>query len=327
MDFRTQINIVRKGNEISHKDRIVMMGSCFAENIGQKLIQDKFNVDLNPFGILYNPVSVAQSIDILLEKKMFEESDIFFDKGVYHSFHHHGKFSDSDKDKFLNNINVSIDRSGDYLKEASFLLVTFGTAYVYEYKKTGKIVSNCHKVPASEFQRCRLNVACIVTLWDDIISKLHAANPNLTILFTVSPIRHLRDGLHDNQLSKSTLLLAIDELRRKFSFVGYFPSYEILIDDLRDYRFYDEDLVHPNHTAINYVWEVFAQTHFSKNTQGINKEWGKISQALQHRPFNTETEEHKHFLKQTLLKLESFHDKYPYIYCDNEISSLKDMIS
>jgi len=324
MDFRTPLNIVRSEKEISHQDKIVMLGSCFAENIGQELIRNKFNIDLNPFGMLYNPVSVGQSVEALIENKTFGEPDVFFDKGVYQSFFHHGKFASPEKKTFFENINESAVYSSRYLRKATNLIITFGTAYVYRYKKTGQIVSNCHRIPSSEFERFRLTVSEIVSLWKDVITRLRTINPAINILFTVSPIRHLRDGLHDNQLSKSTLLLAIDELKKEYPFADYFPSYEIMLDDLRDYRFYDEDMLHPSPSAIKYIWDRFGEAYFSEQTKATNKEWAKISQALLHRPFDVETEEHKHFLKQTLLKIEGFRHKYPYIYCDGEIRRLKE---
>ena len=300
-----------------------MLGSCFIENIGKLLIDNKFNVDLNPFGVLYNPVSIRRAIDILLQQKEFTKNDIFFHNGLYHSFFHHGSFSDIDKDKCLEKINTQLRHSVQSLRNTDVLFITFGTAYVYRSKEKNMVVGNCHKLPSSHFDRYRLSVDDIVKEWDDLIQRLREINPSLQILFTISPIRHLRNGAHDNQLSKSTLLLAIDELAQSNQGIHYFPSYEIVLDELRDYRFYNEDMVHPNNVAINYIWQRFAETYFREDTLSIIEEWAKIHLALNHKAFNPESDGHKYFLRQTLLKLKAFNEKYTYICCKEEISGLE----
>lgn len=326
MKFRTEIEAKKQGIEITHHCKLVMLGSCFAQNIGQRLEDAKFDITLNPFGVLYNPMSIAKALTLLIERKEFTTDDLFFDKGLYHSFYHHSSFSHTDKAACLTIINKELQKATKAIFEANTLLVTFGTSYVYEYIETSEVVGNCHKLPASDFKRYRLSVEGIVKTWSDLIQKLHGINPELKIIFTVSPIRHLRDGAHDNQLSKATLLLAIDSICQSVKDASYFPSYEIVLDDLRDYRFYDSDMVHPNELAIEYIWNIFSETYFSEKTQAIIKEWIKLKKAIDHKPFNRGTGEHIHFLKQTLLKLKEFSRKYPFICLSSDINHLEEQI-
>lgn len=326
MNFRTKIDIPAPGFAINHQNIIIMMGSCFAESIGRELENAKFNINVNPFGVLYNPQSISQALSILREGKLFSENDVFEHDGLFHSYYHHSRFSDENITKCLEKINTSIEMASSQLKSAGILFVTFGTAYVYRLKDRDMIVGNCHKLPADKFERYRLDTETIVNTWATTIKELRTVNPQLKLIFTVSPIRHLKDGAHENQLSKSALLLAIDELCRIYEDVSYFPSYEIVLDELRDYRFYDEDMTHPNNIAIKYIWERIRETYFSPLTDSIINEWIKLSAAMGHRPFNIQGERHKHFLKQTLLKTEDFQRKYPYIYCEKEIAAMRELL-
>lgn len=323
MNFRTKIDIPVPGFNIDHQDTIIMMGSCFAESIGKELENAKFNINVNPFGVLYNPQSISRALGILKEERLFSGDDVFEYDGLFHSYYHHSRFSDDNITRCLEKINGSIKMASSQLKNADILFITFGTAYVYKLKDQDMIVGNCHKLPADKFERYRLDTEAIVKTWMDTIKELRTINPRLKLIFTVSPIRHLKDGAHENQLSKSTLLLAIDRLCKMHEYVSYFPSYEIVLDELRDYRFYDEDMIHPNNTAIKYIWEQIRKTYFSPRTDSIINEWCKLSAAITHRPFNIQGEKHKHFLKQTLLKIEDFQRKYPYIYCEKEITAIK----
>ncbi|MDU1904255.1 MAG: GSCFA domain-containing protein [Dysgonomonas sp.] len=327
MEFRKKIDIPVSDLQISHHSRMMLLGSCFIENIGQKLQEYKFNANINPFGISYNPASICQSLEILLDKKDFTEKDIFHHEGLYHTFFHHSAFSEEDKNQFLSNINNHREKASEDLKNADILFITFGTSYIYTQKQTNKVVSNCHKLPANHFERRRLSVSEIVDSWKSILFRLREVNPALKILFTVSPIRHWKDGAHNNQISKSVLLLSIDELSNSSDDIYYFPSYEIVLDELRDYRFYAEDMIHPNDTAIRYIWERFTETYFDKETIQINKQWQNIHKAISHRPFNEQTEEHKQFLRQTLLKLNELRNKYPYFECEKERLYLVDKLS
>ena len=317
-DFRTTFDIQQNKNKIDYGSKILSLGSCFSENIGEKLTYYKFNAVINPFGILYNPESIANSIDFILKNKQFTESDLFEHKGVWNSFYHHSRFSDTDKNNCLKNINNSINIAAIHLKETQFLLITFGTSWVYEYKQNGEIVSNCHKVSSKEFNRIKLTANQIVERYKTIIKTLQNNNPNINIAFTVSPIRHLKDGAAQNQLSKATLITAIHELVNQFKNVSYFPSYEIMMDDLRDYRFYNDDMTHPSPIAINYIWDKFKDTYIQPNSDSLMQDIDKINQALQHRPFQSESEEHQKFLKNILNKIEKVESKNIDVNFDNE---------
>lgn len=306
MKLRTEIVIPVPDFQISHHDKILMIGSCFVENISTRMVDSGFTVDINPFGILYNPQSLDKGLSDLLRDKKYAENDLFQHQGIYHSFSHHSRFSDIDPDIALKQINGRIAFSSAFLQQATVLVVTFGTAFVYTLKSSGEVVSNCHKLSDKLFDHRRLNISEIVDDWSELIVEMRNKNPHLKIVFTVSPIRHWKDGAHENQLSKSTLLLAIDELIKKNKESYYFPSYEILMDDLRDYRFYAEDMVHPSSQAIDYIWEKFSQTYFDKKTLNLIREWESIRQALNHRPFNPESEEYIIFREKAERKREDF---------------------
>jgi hypothetical protein len=204
-------------------------------------------------------------------------------------------------------------KASDFIAKTDIFLITFGTAYVYHWKETGEVVGNCHKIPSDKFTRFRLSVDEIVSEWSEIISLIKNKNSKAIFLFTVSPIRHWKDGAHENQVSKSILHLAIDNLQSRFEDIHYFPAYEILLDELRDYRFFAEDMMHPSSVAISYIWKRFSETYFSDKTAEINQEWSHIYRAIHHKPMNPETEAHQRFLEQTRLKMETFFEKYPEI--------------
>lgn len=323
MEFRTKIETPYLGFELDHRCKMLMMGSCFAQNVGNLLIQSKFDLILNPYGVLYNPASISKALNRLLDKKTFSEDELFEHKGVYNSFWHHSQFSDIDKSRCLERINTAFGKSVERLHDCDVLFITFGTSYVFELQSNGEVVGNCHKLPALVFNRSRLTVDDIVADWTRLIDRLLEVNPRLRVVFTVSPIRHLKDGLHDNQLSKSILLLAVDKLCSEYDACCYFPAYEIVLDDLRDYRFYDEDMVHPNGLAVKYIWGVFSEVFFDKKTIEIISEWNKLQMAVNHRPLNINSSEYGLFVDQTIDKLKIFQQKYPYICCDNEIKLLE----
>lgn len=255
--FRTIVEIPLAASKITHQHCLLALGSCFAENIGKKLNDAFFQVDVNPFGVLYNPVSIRNSIQLLLENKLFTQEAIFENKGLWQSFSHSSQFSDTNKEKCLTNINKRFESAFDFFNKTDFLLITFGTAWVFEDRKSGNVVSNCHKLPANCFNRRRLTVDEIVADYSTLITELKIKLPNLRILFSVSPIRHWKDGAHENNISKSTLLLAVEALQQNFYQVDYFPAYEIQIDELRDYRFCAVDMQHPSEVAVDYIWSRF----------------------------------------------------------------------
>lgn len=257
MNFRTQVELPERQTEIRHSEQIMLFGSCFAENVGNLLLENKFRCDVNPFGILYNPLSIAEALAQLIEGKVYTESDLFQANGLWHSWMHHGDFSASTSGECLERINARLWKASEALASADWLMVTFGTSYVYLHREANFVVGNCHKMPEKTFARSMPNVSAFVEKWQGVLEKLRRVNPKLKVLFTVSPIRHAKDGMHGNQLSKATLLLAVDEICRTCPDCHYFPSYEIVMDELRDYRFYAEDMCHPTKQAVDYIRERF----------------------------------------------------------------------
>ena len=309
MKFRTELSGPAGDFKISHFDTIFMTGSCFVENISTKMTSAGFNIDVNPFGVTYNPLSLSQNLNRLMDNKLYTESELFRDKDLYHSFSHHSRFSGTNLSETLEKINSRLKYSSAFLQKSTLLIITFGTAFVYRLRTTGAVVSNCHKLPASLFIHERICLDDIVTEWNNLIERLKKRVPGIKILFTVSPLRYLKDGFYENQLSKATLLLAIEKIIQENPDTYYFPSYEIMMDDLRDYRFYAEDLIHPSQQAIDYIWEKFSEAYFDKETQKIVSEFKSIEQALNHKPFYPESEEYKNFIK----KIEEKKNKYSYI--------------
>jgi hypothetical protein len=313
MSFFTEIQIPEFPDQMDYSKSMMLFGSCFSENIGQKLIDLKFNVDMNPFGILYNPESIANSLRILLEKRVFTEADLFQDQGLWNSFYHHSRFSDVDQELALEKINNRISSSYEFLKKADFLVITFGTAWVYELRKTGQVVSNCHKIPAADFKRFRLGVFEITNVYRELLEQIWKFNPELKIIFTVSPIRHWKDGAVENQLSKATLLLAIDQLIKGFGdhSCAYFPSYELVMDELRDYRFYAEDMLHISPVAVDYIFERFSKVMITKASMDVSKKVMKVRKAFEHRPVNPNTMEFREFVQQNLLQINQLTSQFP----------------
>jgi hypothetical protein len=288
----------------------MLMGSCFSEYIGNKICDFKFFTDNNPFGIVYNPSSIVTGLQRLIDGKIYTVNELFHYQGVWGSFDHHSRFSDMDREMALQRMNDRLTVSSGFLRKANFLFLTFGTSYVYNLKSSGKIVSNCHKFEPSEFIRTRLSVDQIVNDYDLLFKQLYRINPELEIVFTLSPVRHWKDGAHENQLSKSVLLLAIDQICGAYANAFYFPSYEIVMDDLRDYRFYEEDMLHPNKIAINYIWDRFRECFIAKDVAGIMKEVERVLLAARHKPFNLKTETYQFFVRQQLDKIQDLKDKY-----------------
>ncbi len=319
MEFRTKVELPVGRWMIRHADRLMLWGSCFAENIGRLLTDNKFSCLVNPYGILYNPMSIARAINELMDGKLYDRSDLRFSDGLWYSLMHHSRFSATDAASCLERINGSLDEARCRLKEAEWLILTFGTARVYEWKETGEIVGNCHKLPDGCFDRRLLDVDEIVSAYAGMLSRLRKMNPKVQILFTVSPIRHAKDGLHGNQLNKSVLLLAIDRLCSRYDCCHYFPSYEIMMDELRDYRFYADDMLHPSPLAVEYIWECFRSTFFDKQTQEAMQAWNAIRKGLEHVPFDADSESYRRFLSQILLKIGRLKEKFPYLDVQNEI--------
>ncbi len=286
IDFRTPVAPL-KGYEslISHERPVVMLGSCFSDNIGGSLRQELFDCDVNPFGTLYNPASIAGGLLDLLYGRSYTVDDLFQHEGVWHSFAHHSAFSGTDPEEVLTRINDRLQECTEALRSASVLIVTFGTAWIFREKASNKVVANCHKLHPDTFTREMLSVTSVVGLWKKMLREVTARYPGMKVMFTVSPIRHLADGAHGNQLSKSTLLLAVDKLCAEFPETAlYFPSYEIMMDDLRDYRFYAADMTHPSEMAIKYIYDIFKRSFMDDKTVALTKEFAKVTAKLSHRP-------------------------------------------
>jgi hypothetical protein len=315
MKLTTEISIPSPLFSVTYDDWLLTMGSCFAENIGGRLCRYGFDSDVNPFGILYNPLSIAASLERLLAGTLYDTSELFQYNGLWHSYAHHGSFSDVTAAGALDKINARFVTAADRLPNCNVLLITFGTAWVYRRKGDEAVVSNCHKVPEKEFDRLRLSVDSIVERWSLLLTQLKTLNPNMRVLFTVSPIRHWKDGAHENQLSKSTLLLAIDRLVESCGAL-YFPAYELMMDELRDYRFYASDMLHPSEVAVDYIWERFADCCFDKATREAMREVEQVARAMAHRPLNPDSKEYARFCQQTLLRKERLLQRYPAIRLD-----------
>ena len=320
MELMTKVELPVKSIEINHYDKIVMMGSCFADNIGDKLLENKFVCDKNPFGVLYNPMSISVALNQLIDKKVYSDEDIMESQGIWFSLMHHSSFSSRDKNQCLYKINERLMTGADSIRNADWLILTFGTARVYKFISDGRIVGNCHKLNAKLFTRLLLEPDDIIINYVSLISKLREINPKLKIIFTVSPIRHAKDGMHGNQLSKSVLLLSVDKICSECDGCYYFPSYEIMMDELRDYRFYADDMLHPSSSAVNYIWEKFSNTYFGKDTFNVINMYKEINQALLHKPFDPESEAYQKFLSQIMLKIETLKEKFPYLDVEKEIN-------
>lgn len=322
MDFRTLVDLPLKQLSINHSHRIMTIGSCFADNIGKKLIENKFQCIVNPFGVLYNPYSIM-NILWKLEKDEFDtEDDLFFHNGLWHSYWHHGSFSNASKEICLAGINDKLRQIKEELKTMDYVIVTLGTSVVYEHKEKHIIVGNCHKLPKNHFGKYIPNSENISVKISLIADSFTSCLGSAKVIFTVSPIRHLSDGALTNHISKSLLMKPFTEdffLSFYRGKVFYFPAYEIMMDELRDYRYYAEDMIHPSSLAIDYIWECFGKSYFDKDTKMLVKEYDEIRKALNHKPFHAESEEYKSFLRQIVLKIERIKGKCPYLDVQKEL--------
>jgi len=321
--FRTFLEISESLHKISYHNKIMILGSCFSENIGEKLKDYKFNVCVNPFGILYNPFSIKQSLEILLRNHIFTKSDLYNYQDKWLSFYHDTEFTDENPDKCLEKINSNLLRAQEIFKGLDFLFITFGTSHVYEFIETNQIVSNCHKIPSKYFRKFLLSPENIIAEYLNLFKKLFKNNDKLKVVFTVSPVRYLSDGFEQNQLSKSILIYSVHKLCEKFNNnIFYFPAYEIFMDELRDYRFYADDMIHPSGLALKYVWERFMTVYFDKQTIDLIDEIDKILKRLSHKPFKPYSTEYKNFVKSTLAEIKKIEKKYPFINFSEETRKL-----
>ena len=303
MKFRTEIEITKLAEGIDHSQKVFALGSCFAEHISSRLARAKFSVASNPFGVLFNPFSIANAVERLDDTRTFAVCDITAGRESFFSFDAHSSLNGKTHTEAFGNLNKAVAQGAKSLAEAEWVILTFGTAWVYE--REGRVVANCHKQPSSEFTRRRLSVEEIVERYDVLFE---GALRDKKVVLTVSPVRHVGDGLQENSVSKATLRLAVEELVAKYENAYYFPSYEILIDDLRDYRYYGDDLAHPTKMAIDYVWERFCEAMLTPTAQERLPKIEQIVSAAEHHPFNPESEAHKHFCRVMLGKIEAMND-------------------
>lgn len=317
-EFRTSFNIADLPKIVNHNSKLFFIGSCFTENISLKLTEYKFSTEVNPFGILYNPVSVLNSLNFIIEEKQFNENDLFFDNNLWSSFYYHSRFSDPDKKKSLDKIKRSIKKSHTFLSQSSFLFITFGTSRVYKLKSTGQVVSNCHKLPSAKFTTSFLEPNEIIRDYTKLINQLLSINQEMKIVFTISPVRHWQDGATKNQLSKAKLIQAVHNLVDSSENIYYFPAYEIMMDDLRDYRFYEKDMIHPNEIAIDYIWKKFSESFITENSIELTRQIEGINKAYAHRVINSETPEYKSFQNIILQKIKKILKYYPGLDFEKE---------
>lgn len=305
MKFRTEIQIPKSDFKISHSSSIIAMGSCFVENVGQKLGDLRFDIDINPFGIIFNPYSIAKILKNVINDELSYNTNFIERNQQFYGYDFHSKFNATNANEFLDKIKSTNKKTNQSLLMADALMLTFGTAWIYKHKISTQIVANCHKVPQSEFEKSMLDLEELKSIYQHLLTDLFEKNSDLKIILTVSPVRHLKDGFVENNQSKSVLLLLCQYLTNLFpEQVIYFPSYEIVMDDLRDYRFYNSDLIHPNQQAIDYIFEKFSATFFDDNTLNIIPKIIKLNQLKAHRFLNaTDTDRLKHQSK--IDKLES----------------------
>lgn len=318
MKFKLTLEPTKSEIAIQYQDKIMLIGSCFTENIGAKLQRHLFDVKENPHGILFNPISVVNAIQDYIANKQYTSLDLFELNESFNSWHHHSRFSDVSANSALQKINTSIHDANFYLKNADKLIITLGSAWLYQLTSSapcgaGLIVANNHKAPSNWFEKKIMDPIELSTVLQKMVSNIQAFNKKINIIFTISPVRHLREGLIENNQSKSVLIFAVHDVIAKMKGVHYFPAYEYVIDDLRDYRFYAEDLVHPNYAATNYVWEKLLATYIAEDTKLIMEQLAELQLAKQHKPFNKASTAHQGFLRKCLLKTALLKSKYPYL--------------
>ncbi len=331
MKLQTQIPLTKAQNPIDYKSHLLLLGSCFVENMGEKFSYFKFQSVQNPFGILFHPLAIENLISRAVQQQKYLEEDIFFLNERWHCFDAHSDLSSESKEQLLQNLNEGLEYTLLQLKKASHLIITLGTTWVYEENKSKKAVANCHKVSQKEFTKKLLSIENIEQSLTNTIQLITTINPKVEFIFTISPVRHLKDGFTDNQLSKAHLMTALHKVLNSPLFLNavaerslsevpplgvrglLFPSYELMMDELRDYRFYAADMVHPNQVAIDYIWEKFKYAWISEEAQSLMVEIENIQKGLQHKPFNAASEAHQQFSNKLETKIQSLKKQLPFL--------------
>jgi hypothetical protein len=319
MEFRTTVGTGENHGWLHHSDNVMLLGSCFSDNIGAKMRGAFIRATVNPMGTLYNPMSIARGVQRLITGEPVAGQTLFMQGGVWNSFDFHSRHSLPDKQATIDHMNSRIEQGHQALRQAQLLTITLGTAIVYRLKATGEVVANCHKVPQHEFERTMATVPAMVQELDTMLNALHAFNPDLHVIFTVSPIRHVADGLDTNSLSKALLRVAIHEvMARHRDYCDYFPAYEIMLDDLRDYRFYSSDMVHPSDVAVEYIWQAFQATYLDDRSALAVSRCERVHKRLQHRPMSASRETIERFNNDTASVVRNLIKEYPYL-ADNPV--------
>ena len=312
MELQTKIPLTPSDNPIDYRSTLVLFGSCFVENIGAKLAYFKFQQLQNPFGILFHPLAIENLIQRAIAGKTYRQDEIFEQDGIWRCFDAHSDLRSASSEELLQLFNQRLTETRTSLETSSHIIITLGTAWVYEHQALRRVVANCHKVPQKEFSKKLLSVTEIESSLDNMVEMIQKVNPNAQIIFTISPVRHLKDGFIENQRSKAHLITALHQIVNGRN-VSYFPSYEIMMDELRDYRFYGKDMVHPTQLAVDYIWEKFKSVWIGKDVYSIMNEVDTIQKGLLHRPFNPESEAHQKFKASLCAKIEHLQKKYPFI--------------
>jgi hypothetical protein len=323
MEFRRELIIKPFEEKISIRDPIMLIGSCFSDNLGEKLKQNRFNVSINPNGIMFNPISITKALTSYITHHPYDQSQIFKTQEWWTSWDHHTRFSHADPDALITMMNNSLEDAHRFLKQTRWLVITLGSAWVYQLEN-GEVVANCHKVPTDKFRKKLLTVEEVLSSLDNLIHRLFIFNPGLRIMFTVSPVRHLRDGFVENNRSKAVLIQAVHHLVDKFTGLHYFPAYELVIDDLRDYRFYAEDMVHPNYQATEYVWQKFTAATMDAATLKIMQEINLVNAAKAHKPFQPDSEAHKKFRQKQFEMIIRMEKEFPFIDWKGDLDHFRD---
>ncbi|MBX2827945.1 MAG: GSCFA domain-containing protein [Flavobacteriaceae bacterium] len=313
MNLQTQIKVTPGAHQIDYDSQLLLLGSCFTENMGAKLEYFKFQNLQNPFGVLFNPLSIAKLVTRALNGTRFNEEDIFQKDGVWHCFEVHSLVFNSDKQAYLNQLNDLLSSLKNSLLSSSHIIFSFGTAWAHRLNESSEIVANCHKVPQKEFTKELLEVDTMVKMVKEMVVAIQKVNPRVQFIFTISPVRHIKDGFVQNNLSKSHLIAAVHEVVASTQSTHYFPSYEIMMDELRDYRFYKRDMIHPNETAIEIIWERFNSAWIDPATELLQKEIGNIQKGQAHKPFHAEGAEHQAFQERLQEKIKLLKAKLPHV--------------
>lgn len=313
MKLQTPVPVERQEPALNYHSEVVLLGSCFVEHIGEKLEYFNFPSLANPFGVIFNPYSIANLIDRAVNRRFFTEEDSFFSNGRWHCFEVHSQGSHANREVFVNGLNRGLQSLRDKLEKATHLVVTLGTAWVYRHRELGRIVANCHKQPQKIFEKELLGVKEIILQFERIDHLVKSINPACTVIVTVSPVRHIKDGLVENQRSKAHLITAVHYSLESTLDWRYFPSYEILMDELRDYRFYANDMLHPSSLAVEVVWKRFAEAWLEDSTAPVMKRVDRIRKALRHKPFDPEGDAHRELLKKTGEEIDVLKREYPHM--------------